>query len=373
MSGLVKGWCPSAYRPMQSGDGLIVRVKPRLARLTAKQGRALADLAQRYGNGLVDLTSRANLQIRGVSQADHPALLDALQNANLIDTDPILEARRTIVTAPFWQPGDMTERLTLALMDRLVEFPDLPGKMGFAVDTGALPMLTSVSGDFRFETSDKGLILRAEGARLGRVIDESNAIDAALDLAQWFVETGGEERGRMSRHLAHHPLPEHWQNTEPAPGTGHPVPGAAIGGHVVGVPFGAMRAEDLTDLIDSTNPSHIRITPWRLLFLEGATPPDHPAFLHTPGDPVLDVAACPGTPLCSSAQAETRNLARALAAKVEGTLHVSGCAKGCARRSPAAVTLVGRNGRFDLVENGRASDTPSRTGLTMADLKEQFS
>lgn len=373
MSGAsVKGWCPSAYRPMMSGDGLLVRVKPRMARLTVGQTLALAELAQRHGNGMIDLTSRANLQIRGVSEAHYPELLDGLKKADLVDNDPEIEARRTIVTAPFWQEGDRTERLTRALTDRLAEFPDFPGKMGFVVDAGPLPMLTGVSGDLRLETGDDGLILRAEGARRGRAVDEAKAIDTALDLARWFVDTGGLESGRMSRHLAQTALPEVWQTTEPAPSGPHPVPGAAIGGHVLGVPFGAMKAGDLCDLVETARPTHIRITPWRLLFLENTAPVTHPAFLHTPGDPILDVAACPGAPHCASAQVETRVFARPLAGKVRGRLHVSGCAKGCARRGPAAVTLVGRAGRFDLVENGRASDTPSRTGLAGADILELF-
>ena len=52
-----KGWCPGAYRPMMSGDGLVVRVRPTLARLTrdlapaailspAASGSPLADPVQ---------------------------------------------------------------------------------------------------------------------------------------------------------------------------------------------------------------------------------------------------------------------------------------------------------------------------------------
>jgi precorrin-3B synthase len=44
-------------------------------------------------------------------------------------------------------------------------------------------------------------------------------------------------------------------------------------------------------------------------------------------------------------------------------VHVSGCAKGCARQEKAPVTLVGRDGRYDLVLSGTAADTPVRTGL----------
>ena len=41
----VKGWCPDAWHPMISGDGLLVRVKPRLGRLTREQALALCDAA----------------------------------------------------------------------------------------------------------------------------------------------------------------------------------------------------------------------------------------------------------------------------------------------------------------------------------------
>ena len=49
-------------------------------------------------------------------------------------------------------------------------------------------------------------------------------------------------------------------------------------------------------------------------------------------------------------------------APVGVTIHVSGCAKGCAHRDKAAITLVGRDGRYDLVRNGRHSDDARRNG-----------
>ena len=65
----VKGWCPGALRPMQSGDGLIVRVRPQSATFSPDELGVLADAARHFGNGHIDLTRRANLQIRGVSEA----------------------------------------------------------------------------------------------------------------------------------------------------------------------------------------------------------------------------------------------------------------------------------------------------------------
>ena len=70
MSGfVVKGWCPDAYRPMAAGDGLLVRVRPRLARLTREQTLGLCAAAIAYGSGEIDVTQRANLQLRGVTDA----------------------------------------------------------------------------------------------------------------------------------------------------------------------------------------------------------------------------------------------------------------------------------------------------------------
>ncbi|MDB5378214.1 MAG: cobalamin biosynthesis protein CobG, partial [Rubritepida sp.] len=80
-----------------------------------------------------------------------------------------------------------------------------------------------------------------------------------------------------------------------------------------------------------------------------------------PADPRRRVIACPGLPACASAEAETRTLAAALAAlpSLPGTVHVSGCAKGCAHPGPAAITLVGRDGGFGLVRAGGPRDLPA--------------
>ncbi|MEO0991185.1 MAG: cobalamin biosynthesis protein CobG, partial [Pseudomonadota bacterium] len=59
----VRGWCPGAHRPMASGDGLVVRVRPPLGELSVTQALGLADLAGRFGHDELELTNRANLQI----------------------------------------------------------------------------------------------------------------------------------------------------------------------------------------------------------------------------------------------------------------------------------------------------------------------
>ncbi len=95
---------------MESGDGLIVRVRPVLARLTAAQVLGLCEAARAHGSGIIDLTSRANLQLRGVRAGAHEALLEALWALGLLDADPGVEGRRNVLVAPLWVPGDATER-----------------------------------------------------------------------------------------------------------------------------------------------------------------------------------------------------------------------------------------------------------------------
>ncbi len=365
----VRGWCPGAYRPMMSGDGLVVRVRPRLARLTARQALGLCAAATRHGNGRIDLTNRANLQLRGVSEAAHPRLLDDLAALALLDPNPELETRRNILVQPFHTAGDLTWRLTATLLERLSDLPDLPAKFGFAVDTGPQRMLVHSPADIRLETgADGGLLLRADGAGAGQRIDEDEAIDRLIELARWFSDRHSNDTRRMARLIATRPLPAERLATAPGPVASPAKPGRVETGVIYGVPFGQFDAEALAELIENCGARALRVTPWRLILLEDGAAVETDGFVTGSGDPLLKTDACPGAPLCPQAQAETRAIARALAPRLGGSLHVSGCAKGCARQTPADVTLVGRDGRFDLVKQGRAGDEPVMRGLTPGDL-----
>ena len=89
-------------------------------------------------------------------------------------------------------------------------------------------------------------------------------------------------------------------------------------------------------------------------------------FITDPADPLLQIEACPGAPACASTSLDTRGDARRLAAMLArshftGTVHVSGCAKGCAKSGASDLVLVGAEGRYGIVRNGTAQDCPSRS------------
>ena len=358
----VKGWCPGALRPMLSGDGLVLRVRPHAGRLAADQALALADMAETYGNGLIDLGSRAHLQLRGVSEISLPALHQSLFQLNLLDSDPGAEARRNILTAPLHREGDETLPLVAALEQALRDAPSLPAKFGFAVDSGARAILGTASADIRIERAGHGLIMRADGHPLGEPVTVATAIPRAMELLHWFLAQGVSRMARLD-------LTPPLAMSEP-PLTGPAlVPGTTEAGICLALPFGQMTAATLRALAIAP----LRLTPWRAVILEGAlTPPEGLAggLISDARDPLLRVSACTGAPGCLSGEAATRDLARDLALQLppDGELHVSGCAKGCAHPGAARLTLTARAGRFDLIENGPAHGLPALSGLAADDI-----
>lgn len=367
MSGSVKGWCPGALRPMETGDGLVVRVRPHGSRLTRHQALALADLARDHGSGLIDLGTRAHLQLRGMRGSGLPALHAALSDLGLLDPDAQAEARRNILTTPVWQ-DDETLRLVTALEAALAEGPALPPKFGFAVDTGARAVLGEASADIRIERGQSGgLILRADGLPSGEPVTPATASRRAVELARWFAAHRGQAT-RMARLVASGAVPPH-PAAEP-PLTGAPLqPGTTPFGACRALPFGQMTAATLRHLAVAP----LRLTPWRAVVVEGiADLPPHPDLIADPADPLLRLAACTGAPGCASASVETRALARRLAPLVPPgcVLHVSGCAKGCSRPEAADATLTGRDGCFDLILNGPAGGIPVARGLSEDDIPD---
>lgn len=371
----VQGWCPGALRPMESGDGLVVRIRPTNGRLTAAQAAGVAQAATRHGNGLIDLSARGNVQLRGVTDGTHPALIHDLRAFGLIDPDILSETRRNILVTPFADAA--TDALAAALAAALADAPPLPGKFGFVVDTGPAPILTATAGDIRLErATDGSLILRPDGLPHGMPVTADEAPAKAIALARWFTETGGvtDGRGRMAAHIARGHRPAGPLTARPAPAQTPPGPGLMPQGALVALEFGQMTAATLTALAALGN---LRITPWRMVLIEGLqTLPTLPGLILSPDDPLRRVEACTGAPGCLQAHAETRPLARRLAAQVPPgrILHLSGCAKGCAHPGPADITLVATPSGFDLIRGGTAQDAPRARALDAAsiDLKGLF-
>ncbi len=353
---MIRGWCPGALQPMESGDGWVVRIRPPGGRLDTTQAQAIADAAEAHGNGVIELTGRANLQLRGVTPATHAALIAALGPLGLIDADIATETRRNILVTPFADAAAdaLATDLAVALADSDLS---LPAKFGFAVDTGPAPVLAQDPADIRIEA---GPCLRADG--MDHAAPYRGPQDA-LALARWFLDQGGAPngRGRMAALTARIQPPG---ATLPAPASAAPQqPGLHRQGMLVALEFGQIAPDTLRRL---GRLAPLRLTPWRMVLVQDVRRlPAMEGLILDPRDPRLRLRACPGAPACPQGCAATRPLARALAPLIpaDAVLHVSGCAKGCGWPRTANITLTATPAGFDLIRHGRAHDPAALRGL----------
>ncbi len=336
----VKGWCPGALRPMPSGDGLLARIRPWCGAFTLDQALGLAGIAARLGNGHLDVTRRANLQIRGLTEEDLPDLQRALDRLSLLDANAESEAARNIMVGPL--AGAEARSLAAALGRALAADPRakaLPAKFGWLVDDGGPLSILGERADIALYVKDGRIAVRAAGDWLA--ID---SLQAALSLA--FGE-------RIT-------LPKAQVTACP----GRRRLGTLTGVTGLAAPFGRLEARQLEQLVAAATragASEIRLSPWRALYVD-ADLGETAGLIIDESDPILRVDACPGMPACASSTVDTRHAARLLAETgFAGSIHVSGCAKGCARSAPADLVLVGERGRFGVIHQGTTHDRPEGT------------
>ncbi|RYE86742.1 MAG: precorrin-3B synthase, partial [Hyphomicrobiales bacterium] len=133
-----RGWCPGTLRPMATGDGLLVRLHPPRNVLTPDQLAHVAELASRHGNGQIEISGRGNLQLRGIREEAHPALVDDLLTAGLVDEAEGDGPNRLVLTSPLAGRA-AGERLDGAALAEAVEragrgVPGLTAKFSIVVD-----------------------------------------------------------------------------------------------------------------------------------------------------------------------------------------------------------------------------------------------
>lgn len=388
---------------MCSSDGLILRLRPPGGSLTIADLRRITEGATHYGNGIIEITRRAALQIRGIAdEGDAARLRGDLQAHGLVDDDAQAESARQVVHDPLGAP-DIGLALERALIDAAREdaaqedagLASLPAKFGFLIDLGAPRRLAATPGDIRIERADDGgLCLRAAGCDQALAVMQADVIPHAITLARAFARHPAVTAGRIHRMKALMESGEggdlyrdaglgQLRRTSPADPGAPPRPGASDTGTLAALPFGQIGAQALhrlADLIDGSGIA-LRLTPWRALRLPDADPALTSklaaiGFITDPDDPLTGIDACPGAPACASGMIETHALARELAATLprairDRGLHISGCGKGCARSAPAALTVIGTAQGHDLVQDGTVRDKPMARALGRAALIAQ--
>ncbi len=399
----IKGWCPTLLSPMQSGDGWLARVKPTACTVTAAAARIVADAASRHGNGHIDLTSRANLQLRGLTPRSAELLAEIIIGAGLASANPAVEAVRNVMASPLG-PGDATASFDAHASAREFEsmlqaeqaLHALPPKFAVLVDGGGVLPLAGVAADIMVRAAGSSLAVRLDGGAHVALCSRASLTETVKALVLAFLHLSWEQRQppRRMAVLVHDlgeeaifaaagltpiPMPDSRTPQARSPVGFIPSPNRAEGSFGVGLPFGRIEGAALAKLADLSKrhgDGSLRTTPWRALLLPGVADADSKdlsdevtalGLIADPSDRRLRIFACVGAPSCGCASVDARGdasrLAAAIAIDEARTIHVSACAKSCAYRGPAGFTLVGRDGLYDLIREGTTTDTPALTAL----------
>ncbi len=389
---------------MPTGDGLLVRLHPPFGRLTSGQLRVIAAAARSCGNGLIDVSSRGNLQIRGISERSHRALVEQLAATGLVGPAP-----RRIMVSPLAgrDPADHVDVVALAerVEATVQRVHGLPGKLTIAVDGGGLFPLGELDSDIHAVAVDHASIAiglaGAAGPRWCGTISPAELPSALAALLVYFAEAIA--RGRSPAAIRDMPAdlctalaaaaglcpPTVPSRRPPAPQAGVvQIPGGGAG-VVLALPFGRCDADALTRIAgwaERFGDGEVRLSQWRGIVLPAVRRQDlgtlvdlacGAELITEPDDPRLAMFACPGRPDCANALVVTRPDAARLAVaarpllRAGARIHVSGCAKGCAHPGPAALTLIGDNGAYAVVVEGRPRD-PAVARLAIDDIEHRL-
>jgi precorrin-3B synthase len=412
----IKGWCPGALRPMPSGDGLLLRAKIVGPRLSAQQALAIAEISLSCGNGLLDLSQRAQLQLRGVREETLQRAQRGLQDAGLLPNAEIESVLNILApplavldASPAFDAQDFVDQLS-ARISRDPSLRKLPGKFCFLIDDGADPGLAGSNADIRLEalrnSVSKHIAIVVDCARdCAVVVSMQKAVETALALARAFtrlrrgrefelrrmhavVQAFGVEALRQTTGLAFEPYSSECRDAALSDVFGVHARGAQwfVG---IGAAFGRWRAQDLAWLAEraiADGAAELRLSPWRAILIPAPSQAAAKAIIAGAAerdlivdgdDPRLFVAACPGAPECPQAHGATRATAERLAFIARGLaqsgagpgVHVSGCSKGCAMPRVAHATIVANGDGFDLVLDGRADDPPLKRDATLQEIE----
>lgn len=384
-----RGACPGLSAPMATGDGLLVRFGPIGTMPLAALG-ALCEAAKCHGNGIIEVTARGNIQVRGLSAESAPDFADAVAALGIA-----AEGGVPIICNPLagLDPEELIDASSLAAdlrrtLARSSLTSRLSPKVSIVLDGGGSYRF-DISADIRLCALNGGRSLGIDvaGKKLGSIAIR-DAVVAVTRLLGVVARHGRVARARdiasaegiSSFYAALNDLITDDRSVQSAANDGEATGLYRLrGGSVacaLALAFGhadATSLQQLTAAAEAAGGCGFRTAADRALLAIGLRPETTESFTATAkelgfivdaADPRRHVVACPGAPICGSGHIAARTLAPAIAAAgaqhLEGAfkIHVSGCAKGCAHPAQAALTIVGTETGCALVGNGSARDNP---------------
>ncbi len=370
--------CPGALQVHAAADGGLARVRVPGGQLTTSQVRALAEASEELGHPGLELTSRANVQVRGLRPGGERDLADRVASAGLLPS--ITHERvRNIIASPCSGCDGVgfvdARRLARDVDSALCAAPrlaELSGRFLFTVDDGR--------GDLAELGADIGAIAVGEdevavligGTDHGVRVRPHAVADAIVSAAEAFLAERERRRCRAWRvtelgdtsgvaaslragttadgavsDVTPVPAPAPPAHRQPQVGEVARRPGEVV--LAVGAPLGRLSPAHLHSIIRAAEAAsgRVRLTPWRTVVLPGLAPEDAASWLSHLGRSGLIVepssawagtTACTGSPGCAKALADVRgDAARVLAESPDGDhagggdtpVHWVGCERRC--------------------------------------------
>ena len=395
--------CPGALQTHAAADGALARVRIPGGALTAAQLRILAGATRDLGDGALELTSRGNLQLRGLGDGTEAELGDRLDAGGLLPSATHERVRNLLASTLSGRAGGQLDaRPWVAAFDAGLcadpRLAALPGRFLATFDDGRGDVV-GLGGDvglFALDARTAALTLAGEDSGLRAA--PADAIALALTATRAFLDeraaqgdrawrlaeledgiasvagrltdgVGPDERGAGGS-------PEEGRQRLRAAGERH-VAVVSSGGRrscgavpqddgrtalIAVVPLGRLTAAQ-ADLLADLTPvdlasSHLQVTPWRSVAIPDLTDVAAAVQLLTSAGLVLDpespwvrVTACAGLPGCAKSRADVRAdaaraVARGLLPAHDARQHWAGCERRCGRPAGAVDVIALGDGGY---------------------------
>nr|WP_256834205.1 precorrin-3B synthase [Pseudomonas oleovorans] len=381
--------CPGLLRIVPALDGGICRIKLPGGVLLGTQARAIAEAARQHASGVLELTNRSNLQIRGVLPGQEAPLIDALLGAGLGPRVAAADDVRNLMLSPAagLDPQARLDVRPLAgqLLDLLQDTPALHAlspKFALQLDGGeALAMRAHPHDLWLVAENEQHLLLGLAGcpfeAPVARV-ETTQVVRLVRQLLLLFLELATPEQSRMRQLLQQipvdellqrlqtrldfplQPVPVNWQPSatlmRPPAGI-YPQAQRSLCMVAAGAQLGRLHAEQLlalADLSERHGDGELRLTPWQGVLLGNVQEAASGELLAALGElgllthidePLLGLVACTGSAACARGLADSKHHALHLAELLHESgarpqVHLSACPRSCASARVQPYTLL---------------------------------
>jgi precorrin-3B synthase len=366
--------CPGALQTHAAADGALARVRAPGGLLAPAQLRVLATAARELGDGALELTSRGNVQLRGLRPGTEPELGARLAAAGLLPSETHERVRNVVASVLSGRSGGLVDvRLWVPAFDAGLRadpaLAALPGRFLATLDDGRGDV-AGLGGDVGLLALDaRTVALLLGGVDSGLRASPDAAVELALAATRAFLDERAEQGGSAWRLAELEAGPQRvasrLNGRHGGFGPKLEIPAAPVIGPVgaatqadgrialIGVvPLGRLSAEQ-ADLLAGLAPE-VQVTPWRSVVVPDLTEDavdDAAVDLYRTGivfdeeSPWLRVTACAGRPGCAKSLADVR--ADAVAAVTSGSLpadgarqHWAGCERRCGRPRGDVVDVV---------------------------------